>query len=757
MEKREVLRHMALSKDQIRELILEAPDHIDDRRIEFDEDARRAWAKIVSPHRFVMVPDYILKSWIPTLGASRTLLALAFRQVAYISKCKELVGEEEASASIEQLSRWSGLSVGGVHKILSDPGFLTWFVNGIGSKTDGAGNTYTHRDRRSYGVRIDIPLTPADQFKIRKYLEAHVPANDSEWPLVLYDAPQAVNSHIPKSAELPSEPRTVQEIVRELRGMDQPLTRAIDEACVELYDQWVHPGFFGRATHYFIQRWVPELSTSLACLVLWARRRAYLDSQLDEVRFLRLRSDQQLADAIGVSARTIRRIKNDPLGSLFLSFSHEEQFSGVLDDIDSNLAVVDGKPYRLSSSSESDEGLGFGDPVKVILETFDDGSSSVLQIKGHPNGDGDNRRKQAVRMRVRVSDPIHPDDWKRYETLLGIEDAPGLWSEMNASWTKVNASVDKSEVLPEVNENLSEVNNDQTKVNTSSSNVNSDETELNDTLPEVNALKDSLEHSSKESLTKGIKQLQQDTVVVVANSGWDIQSILRNGAVKKHDRQQIMDEWISRGIEFIAHLLFGLSQETIKSPVLFAARRFIDREEPSSELLKLAQRDPLNLAIQLRRSGSEPLWRDGEPIDQLVKNGAYDELVRLEAFDFSPDASTEVDDVEDDLEGQYKERYVQLSFVEDERGETSPAIKLWGKVKDQLEQDIPAASYERWVKPAVGIEYDNDILTVGVEDEFARDWLDDRVSSTARNIVTGINAHASEIRFVVIQDFIDKG
>ncbi len=748
---------MALTKDRITELILEAPDNVDAPCIEFDEDARRAWAKIVNPHRFVMIPDYMLKSWIPTLGASKMLVALAFRQVAYISKCKDLIGEEIAEASIEQLSRWSGLSVGGVHKILSDPGYLTWFVRGIGSKSDEAGNVYADRDRRSYRVRIDIPLTPEDQYKLKTYLETHAPAEDDDWPLVLFEAPKARKAKAPKKAALPETPKTIQEIVKELRGIDRPLTRQIDEACVELYNQWVQPGFFGRATHYFLKRWVPELSSSIACLILWARRRAYLDSHLEEVRFMRLESNKDLASAIGVSDRTIRRIKTDPLSSLFLSFSDEEHQIGILEEMENGFVVLDGKRFRLSPSVECDEGLSYGDTVRLVLEKHNDGSCIVLRINGTADGAGEAHRKQAVRMRVRSSDPIHPDDWKRYETLLGLEDQEELWSVVNMGWSImkddlsiVNDDVDKSEYGQEVNEIRAKVNVPRPEMNDPLTEVKSVMTDLNDSQSEVNTFKESLNTAVKELNNKSIKQPQQDQVVVVHNKVWNIESILRNGAVKKEDRQKILDEWFSRGIDFIAHLLFGMSQETITSPVLFAASRFLSREEPASEFLDLAHMDPVSLVIELRRASYSTGWGGNNAITQLVQNNAYDQLTRLEAFDFNTDFWEDESFGNEGFDEPDNDNYVQLSLVANGSTDSSSAEALWEKVKEQLRQEIPRASYENWVKQAVGVDYNENMLTIGVENEHTRDWLEDRLSSTVRRVVTGINARASEVRFIVV-------
>jgi hypothetical protein len=102
--------------------------------------------------------------------------------------------------------------------------------------------------------------------------------------------------------------------------------------------------------------------------------------------------------------------------------------------------------------------------------------------------------------------------------------------------------------------------------------------------------------------------------------------------------QRILDDWLTRGREFIAHLLFGLSQATITSPALFAASRFLARDESTTEFLELAAADPVTLAIQLRRSRYEGGWGDQDGLKALVQNHAYEQFIRLEAFDFEPEA-----------------------------------------------------------------------------------------------------------------------
>jgi len=163
--------------------------------------------------------------------------------------------------------------------------------------------------------------------------------------------------------------------------------------------------------------------------------------------------------------------------------------------------------------------------------------------------------------------------------------------------------------------------------------------------------------------------------------------------------------------------------------------------------------DPVSLVIELRRASYSSGWGGNNAITQLVRNNAYDQLTRLEAFDFNPDFWEDDSFDEEEFDEQDNDHYVQLSLVGNGSTGNSAAEELWKKVKDQLQQEIPRANYENWVKQAVGVDYDENVLTIGVENEYARDWLEDRMSSTVRRVVTGISARASDIRFIICDEY----
>lgn len=75
--------------------------------------------------------------------------------------------------------------------------------------------------------------------------------------------------------------------------------------------------------------------------------------------------------------------------------------------------------------------------------------------------------------------------------------------------------------------------------------------------------------------------------------------------------------------------------------------------------------------------------------------------------------------------------------------------QLWTRVLDQLQLEMPRASFDTWVRDTHVVEISEDRVVVGVKNAYARDWLDGRLSSTIRRILTGLTSHPMDVEFVV--------
>ncbi len=79
------------------------------------------------------------------------------------------------------------------------------------------------------------------------------------------------------------------------------------------------------------------------------------------------------------------------------------------------------------------------------------------------------------------------------------------------------------------------------------------------------------------------------------------------------------------------------------------------------------------------------------------------------------------------------------------------AEQAWQSVLTQLQMEMPRASYDTWVKDTRPVAYNNGVMTVGVRNAYARDWLESRLSGAVSRLLIGaLNSNVS-VDFVVSQ------
>ncbi len=83
------------------------------------------------------------------------------------------------------------------------------------------------------------------------------------------------------------------------------------------------------------------------------------------------------------------------------------------------------------------------------------------------------------------------------------------------------------------------------------------------------------------------------------------------------------------------------------------------------------------------------------------------------------------------------------------------AKQLWQAALGQLQMEMPRATFETWVRDAELLAYEDRAFVIGVQNAYARDWLEDRLLSTVKRVLTGIVGQTVEVRFVVWQDSTD--
>jgi chromosomal replication initiator protein len=78
--------------------------------------------------------------------------------------------------------------------------------------------------------------------------------------------------------------------------------------------------------------------------------------------------------------------------------------------------------------------------------------------------------------------------------------------------------------------------------------------------------------------------------------------------------------------------------------------------------------------------------------------------------------------------------------------------QAWQATLGQLQMEMSKAAFDTWVRNAELVSYDDETFKIGVQNAYARDWLDSRLSSTVTRLLTGMMNRPQSVDFVVWQE-----
>jgi len=79
--------------------------------------------------------------------------------------------------------------------------------------------------------------------------------------------------------------------------------------------------------------------------------------------------------------------------------------------------------------------------------------------------------------------------------------------------------------------------------------------------------------------------------------------------------------------------------------------------------------------------------------------------------------------------------------------------QTWKSVLEQLQTDMPRASFDTWVRDTIPVSCEDGVLVVAVRNAYARDWLESRLVDTVNRILSSANMR---VNFVVAQAEVDS-
>lgn len=77
------------------------------------------------------------------------------------------------------------------------------------------------------------------------------------------------------------------------------------------------------------------------------------------------------------------------------------------------------------------------------------------------------------------------------------------------------------------------------------------------------------------------------------------------------------------------------------------------------------------------------------------------------------------------------------------------AEQVWQSVLGQLQLEMPKASFDTWVRDTRALALHENVLTIGVRNAYARDWLESRLASTVTRLLNEMVGIGIQVSFVV--------
>ncbi len=77
------------------------------------------------------------------------------------------------------------------------------------------------------------------------------------------------------------------------------------------------------------------------------------------------------------------------------------------------------------------------------------------------------------------------------------------------------------------------------------------------------------------------------------------------------------------------------------------------------------------------------------------------------------------------------------------------ARELWHATLGELQLQMTKATFDTWVRPTYAISYSDGVVVVGVQSQYAKEWLENRLHTTIQRTLVGITGQSTEVRYVV--------
>jgi hypothetical protein len=98
--------------------------------------------------------------------------------------------------------------------------------------------------------------------------------------------------------------------------------------------------------------------------------------------------------------------------------------------------------------------------------------------------------------------------------------------------------------------------------------------------------------------------------------------------------------------------------------------------------------------------------------------------------------------------GHFHFRFTPLKMTNNKVDKIEPSA-VWQEALGELQLQLTGATFDTWLRRSSAVAFEGDTLIVAVHNQYAQDWLENRLLSTIERTLTGIVGRTIKARFVV--------
>ena len=659
--------------------------------------------RIVKPDWVFSITRYFLHRWVRHLGAGPAWLVVALRQWCYRNKSNGcVVGRAQLGQDI------------GVHEVtISDfttKGFAPWFI--VESRQNHSYDQRAGRPKQDYNrymLVMDDPLAPGDFLAVDNLLAEAVAAIDPVpavqellQDLLAMPAPAladhlvAVADQILPSAEkqragmietlVARSERTVADLVKIAIG-ELPAVSAVEmrRLCSELQRKIVNPDDRYTGTHYFRLKWVPLLGHLLAWKVVALRSRCYWNPETGELRDECEVPRKILAEELGCSPKWINQLQKHPGAGLF---------------------------FRVLNS-----------------------------MKGKTPG-----------YKVQMRESLTPDDQVAFQTLLGQrkQDQANLMGQMAMEFESKEskkgtlATLGKGQKGTLVAEKGTLVTEKGTLATLGSGQKGSLVAEKGTLATHIRLL---IDYLCQNRLL--IDHQHHADVGNVSDDADAVASLLDLLEIYGRNRARVLNIGLAPDA-ILAWVLSGLAQPDMGNLAGYVISQLTSVDPaPPPQFWELARLGPevWELFVAVARGGDQTipanLRKRFEQWDRLFGSRLREEERQARWREEQACRQAEIAARLQGLDSDDADEAVQISTG------IGGSKQVWQAVLSELQLQMTKATFDTWVRDTRLLSCQDGVFVIGAPNEFARDWLENRLLTTVKRTLVGIAGYPVEVQFVL--------